>query len=164
MGLPVSVTVPYQDAVVDKKDLLITRTWSFFFRSIQAALDPLGVEQYFTLVNNQSVAADIDGLKFDLAKVGQVTVDYLIQRVTTGGGATELIETGTLYAAYKPTSNDWFLINVPSSAGITLSITSSGQIQYTSTNVTGTASISKLTFRARTLAAKNSQYSSAGVT
>lgn len=163
VAVPSTNTVPYQTPIADGTGL-VQRAWSFFFRGVQTALDPLGVEKYFTLVNNQAVAANIDGLSFDSAKVGQVTVDYLIQRVTTGGGATELIETGTFYAAFKPTSNSWFLINIPSTAGVILSITASGAVQYTSSSITGTASISKLTFRARTLAAKNSQFSTAGIT
>lgn len=161
--VPSTNTVPYQTPIADGSGL-VQRAWSFFFRGVQSAIDPLGVEKYFTLVNNQALAANIDGLAFDFAKVGQVTVDYLIQRVTTGGGAQEKIETGTFYLAYLPTSNLWVLSGGPSSAGITLSPTAAGAVQYTSSNLTGTASISKLTFRARTLAAKNSQYSSAGVT
>jgi hypothetical protein len=158
---PYSFQVPYKNPVAGG-DGLVDRAWAFFFRSVQLALDPLGIEKYYSITNNQITAADIEGLKFDYTKVGQVTVDYLIQRVTTATGATELIETGAFYLAYKPTSGIWALTNGPSTAGVTLSIDPSGQVQYTSTNITGTASISKLTFRARTMAAKNSQYSIAG--
>jgi hypothetical protein len=160
---PFSFEVPYKTPIADQGGL-VQRAWSFFFRNVQSALDPLGVEKYFSLVNNQASAANIEGLKFDYAKVGQVIVDYLIQRVTTSTGATELIETGQFYLVYKPTSATWALTSGPSTAGITLSVTSAGQVQYTSSNITGTASISKITFRARTMAAKNSQYSVAGAT
>lgn len=161
MGAPISTSVPYQTPIADG-DGLIQRVWSFFFRNLQLALDPLGLEKCFTIVNNNSVAADVESLVFDFAKVGQASVDYLIQRVTTGGGAQEKIETGTLYLAYKPTSNTWVLSGGPTTAGVTLTVTSSGQVQYTSSNLTGTAYISKFTFRARTLAAKNSSYSVMG--
>ena len=158
---PRSIQIPNQNQMIGD-DGLISREYHDFFREIQEAVSALGVEKYFTLVNNQSSAADIEGLYFDLRKVGQVTVDYLIQRVTTGGGAQEKIESGTFYLVYKPTTNAWVLSGGPTTAGITLSVTALGQVQYTSTNLTGTASISKLTFKARTLAAKSSQYSEAG--
>jgi hypothetical protein len=159
---PQSLEVPYTTQVVEQGAWTINRVWGEFFRIMQARVSPLGYEQYFTIVNNQAVDADIDGLIFDKAKVGQAAIDYVIQRVTTGGGATELIETGTFYAAYKPTSDDWVLSSVPSTAGVTLAITSAGQVTYTSSSVSGTAWISKITFRARTLAAKNAEYSRAG--
>lgn len=158
---PFSIEVPYRDYVANP-DGLISRTWSTFFRNIQSALSPLGIEKYFELVNNQGVAAEIEGLTFDKARVGQAAVDYLIQRVTTSTGATELVETGTFFVVYKPTSDTWVLSSGPTTAGITLTVTAAGKVKYTSTNITGTASISKFTYRARTLAAKNSQYSTAG--
>jgi hypothetical protein len=161
MSAPFTIEVPRRDKLTDESGL-VSRTWETFFRNVRSVLDPMGLEKYAELTNNQASAADIDGMKFSREYVSQVTVDYLIQRVTTGTGATELIETGTFYVAYKPTSQDWVLSNVPSTAGVTLSITSSGQVQYTTTNITGTASISKMTYRARTLAAKNSQYSLVG--
>lgn len=158
---PSSFDVPYKNPVITN-DGLVDRAWSLFFRGVQQALSPLGTEKAFSLVNNQSSAADIEGLVFDYTKVGQVSVDYLIQRVTTSTGATELIEAGTFYLAYKPTSNAWALSGGPSTAGITLSVTAAGQVRYTSSNITGTASISKITYRARTLSAKNAQYSVTG--
>lgn len=151
---PISLDVPYDSDVVDNKRV-VTRPWSTFFRAIQSALFPLGTESAADIANNQVAAALIEGLSFDLRKVGMGAVDYYIQRVTTGGGAVELIESGTFYASYKPTSANWVLSNVPSTAGVTLSIDAGGAVSYTSSNVTGTALISKITFRARTLAAKN---------
>lgn len=157
----VSVEVPRRDRVSDEGGI-ISRVWENFFRAIQKALDPLGTEKSFELSNNVAVAADVEGLSFDKATVSQAAVDYLIQRVTTGGGAVEQIETGTFFVVFKPTSNSWALSSGPTTAGITLTITATGQIRYTSTNIAGSASISKLTFRSRTLASKNSQYSEMG--
>lgn len=147
---------------ISESNGLVERAWSVFFREIERRLNPYGVEKYASLTNNQLVAADVEGLIFNKAKVSMVAVDYLIQRVTTGVGATELIEGGTFYLVYKPTSANWALTNGPSTAGITLSVTAGGQVQHVSTNVSGTQSISKMTYRPRTLAAKNTQYSEAG--
>ncbi len=142
--------------------------WQSFFQVLFERVYPLGAEKSFEIVNNQAGAADITGLRFDYRGVSQAAVDYLIQRVTTGGGAVELIETGTFRAVYRPTSNSWDLVqdadaDQPDNSGVVLSITSTGQVQYTSTNTTGTAHISKFYYRARTLAGKHSSYSSVGV-
>lgn len=144
------------------QDGFVERAWGVFFSELERRLSPYGVEKYAELSNNQIAAANVDGLVFNKAKVGAAFVDYLIQRVTTGVDATELIEVGTFEVCYRPTSDDWVIYNDPISAGVTLTITATGQIQYTSSIITGTASISKLTYRARTLAAKNSEYSEAG--
>jgi len=149
--------VPYQNQLLDKNGIL-TVAWQQFFRMLYLVVSTLGIETSFPLVNNQVLAADITGLQFDSRKINQVSVEYLIQRVTTGGGATELITAGMFMLAYKPTSETWHVVAIgtpgPSSSGITFSVTASGQVQYTSSNITGTASISKITYRARTLGAR----------
>lgn len=109
---------------------------------------------------------DITDLKFNSKKVSQAIVDFLIQRVTTSTGATELIESGVFAVSYNPTSADWSLTMIgtpgPDDSGVDISIDSNGQVQYRSSSITGTASISRYTWRARTLSAKHSTYSSVG--
>ncbi len=111
---------------------------------------------------------DVTNLKFDKRGVSIAFVDFLIQRVTTSTGATELIEGGCFQVAYSPTSDDWDLTFIgtpgPDDSGVDLSVDGDGQVQYVSSSITGTASISKITWRARTLSAKHSSYSSAGAT
>ena len=142
----------------------LTQPWAWFFRAIQERLSPLGIEKTATIANNQSSLADVTGLVFDLRQTSQAIVEYLIQRITLGGGATELVESGIFIVSYMPTSQNWELHSVssgtPDVSGVTFAITASGQIQYTSSNVTGTTSISKMTYRARTLGGKNQLYSS----
>jgi hypothetical protein len=144
----------------------LTRPWELFFRTVAKSIETLGSEKYFQITNNTAVAADVDGLAFTSSTVSQAVVDFLIQRVTTGGGATELITSGTFHAVYKPSSDSWSVVLMgtpgPSASGVTFSITATGQVQYTSTNITGTESISKLTYRARTLGGKSSLYSEVG--
>lgn len=157
--------VPYREPLVESGGIL-SRTWEWFFRTLSERLYPLGIERSFDIVNNQSSAADITGMKFDKRGVSQAIVEYLIQRVTTSTGAVEEIESGIFICTYNPTALDWNISqvheNVPDDAGITFSITSAGQVQYTSDSVTGTASISKLYWRARTLGGKNALYSEVG--
>lgn len=165
MAAPKTNEVPYRNPLVTAQGI-VSDVWSKFFRNAMDAIDPLGTEKFFPLVNNQGSAADIDGLKFSQESVSQVTVEYLIQRVTTGGGATEKIQSGIFILTYLPTTSSWSLVTIgtpgPDVSGVTLSVTSTGQVQYTSTNFSGTESISKITYRARTLAAKNSLYSLVG--
>lgn len=160
-----SFAVPWRDKVVDQMGMLSYR-WQWFFNSLFERLYPLGVERSFDIANNQAAAADVTGLKFDKRGVSQAIIEFLVQRVTTGAGAVELIESGILIVTYNPTSEDWNLqavsANTPDNSGVDFTITSSGQVQYTSSNETGTASISKLFYRSRTLAGKNTQYSATG--
>lgn len=160
-----SFEVPYRDQVLDSNGVL-ANAWEWFFRAVVERIYPLGDEDSILLVNNQAAVANVTNLKFNSKGVSQAFVDFLIQRVTTGAGAVELIASGMFAAVYKPTSNTWAIQMIgtpgPSTSGITFSITALGQVQYTSTNETGTASISKLCWRARTLGAKNEKYSSVG--
>lgn len=160
-----SIDVPYRDPVTDQSSLLTT-SWSNFFRSLFERIMPLGVERSFQLVNNQSAPADVVGLKVNARAVSQAIVEYLVQRVTTGSGATELIESGSFLLTYNPTTADWnfFAINInnPDDSGVGFSVDPGGQVQYSSSSITGTASISRVLWRMRTLAGKSSQYSSQG--
>lgn len=160
-----ALQIPAQYEIADSNKLL-SRPWLVFFRSILNLLDFLGLERIFEIENNKTTATNIVGLNFDKSSVSQAKVDYLIQRITTGAGAQELVESGTLYLIYKPITDTWqlFKVDIPTmnSSGITFSITSSGQIKYTSTNITGIKLISKIAFRALTIASKDKYYSKVG--
>lgn len=157
-----SNVVPFVDPVVNS-GLTLTRSWEQFFRKIQDLVNYVPDEKSFTLVNNQSGAADIDGLSFDKRYQSQAIVEYLIQRVTT---SSELVESGRVVAVYLPDSETWNVAKVADisvgTIGVTFSITSAGQIQYTTTNQAGTSSISRIVFRVREIKAKSSLYSEMG--
>lgn len=104
------------------------------------------------IANNQSSAANINGLSFDPGVVRGAVIEYTVYRVTTGIGASESVETGTIYLGYRSTANDWFISVVGGGgAGVTFSITSAGQVQYTSTNFSGSSYSGSIKFRARAL-------------
>jgi len=251
MATPVKTfDVPYKDKIQDKSGIVAT-SWSYFFRSIWERLYALGQEKSFVIVNNQVAAADLVGMVFSSKGVTQVVVDFLIQRVTTGASAVELIESGFFILTYRPTLAEWQITliqtDTPDDSGVEFTITpiaftatydhttglwtksglalingqsvtlaaatalptgytvattyyvtsatsstfklsataggsavtaatdngtgtqtvtpthaADGQVQYTSSNITGTASISSIFWRARTLGGKNSQFSSLG--
>jgi len=161
-----SFSPPFKD-VLAGPDGFLASSWERFIRSAYDRLLPLGVENSFPLKNNQSAAADITDLKFSARAVSAAFIDFLIQRTTTGSGAVQLTAAGTIAAVYRPNSAAWVLHAIgtagPSTSGITFSITAAGQVQYTSTNEGGTAQISKICWRDRTLAGKNKLYSSMAV-
>jgi hypothetical protein len=117
-------------------------------------------ETQFTVANNQVAAASVTGLLFAGASVRSFEADVQIYRNTTGGGATELSARCKLIGTYKTVAASWDLTvsNVTGEeivdfgpAGLLFSITSAGQVQYTSSNMTGTAATSKLKFRYSTM-------------
>lgn len=162
----VSFKPPFYDQIADPTSGLITRSWQLYFRLLQNLLNPFGSEISFGLENEQLAPANITGLSVDSTQVSQAIVDYIIQRVTTGTNPVELLESGTFHLVYKPTSQIWVIYPYgtpgPESSGVTLSVTTGGQVQYVSTLVDGTPSISKICFRIKTLSAKNNQYSGLG--
>lgn len=161
-----SLQVPYKDSVVDKLGML-SRVWTVFFRGMHANLSSLGVERYFQIENNVSSALPITGLTFNPETSSQAIIDFLIQRVTKNTGAVELIESGTLRVVYLPNSESWNLAVVktsgPHDSGVDFSITSNGQVEYISSNITGSPFISRMVYRARTLTAKNAKYTSGAI-
>lgn len=113
-------------------------------------------ETSFTIANNQSSAANVTGLLLDSATVGSAFIDYDVYRKTTSSGATELKEVGTYLATYKSVAATWTLTPVGmggEDSGVVLSITSAGQVKYTSTNITGTADTSRMKYKVRTFGA-----------
>jgi hypothetical protein len=160
-----SFAIPRREPIADAQGL-VGRTWEWFFNSVFERLYPLGVERSFTLKNNQTSAADIEGLRFDKRGVSYASVDYLVHRVTS---TSELVQYGTLMAAYYPDSEEWDMVQVshttptkPNNAGITFSITADGQVRYATSDQSGAGVISVMHFRARTLAGKNKLYSALG--
>ena len=100
----------------------------------------------FTIANNTSSVANVTGASFDTTLVRSFILQYSIYRATT---TTEKCETGTLYGSYKSTAATWDLAQTYSGdSGVVFTITSGGQIQYTSTNFGGASYSGKLKFYA----------------
>lgn len=135
----------------------IVQSWYNILRTAGISLENyLGAaflqETTFSIANNTG-PSNVTGLVFSGASVRSAFIDYYIYRNTTGGGATERSEAGTLVCTYKTVAASWEIAQQQvGDAGVALTITSSGQIQYTSDNQTGTPATSKMVFRARTFA------------
>lgn len=154
--------VPYKDEVIgdDKK---LSSVWSSFFRTIQDIIFYIKSETYFDLINDQAVPINVTPLVFDKRFTAYVVIDYVIQRMSSGG---DLVQGGILLATYRPFTDSWSLVEYgtpgPSNAGVTFTITSLGQVQYTTTDLVGAVSLSRIIFRARPFQGKSSVYSVVG--
>lgn len=110
-------------------------------------------EKEQAIVNNQASPANVNLLVFNSTLVRVATINFYIYRQTTGGGAVELMEVGKMVAKYL--AGGWELSSPESigdDAGLLFTITVGGQVQYTSSNITGTPAISKMRFNATTMA------------
>lgn len=113
-------------------------------------------ETTFTLINNTSSPSNVTGLFFGPA-VQTAEIDVQFYRHV---GSTEYVARGQYLVTNKPIAATWDITCLgidgdidPVSgepAGITLSI-SSGQVQYTSTNISGASFKSSMHFIARTM-------------
>lgn len=111
------------------------------------------------IVNNQTTWADITGLIFDTSGlyfdpllVRAAFITYSIYRQTTGVGAVELVEAGSMIAVYKTAAATWDLTReAQGDAGVEIQILPTGQLQYKSSNIGGTPNVSAIKFKASTI-------------
>jgi hypothetical protein len=100
------------------------------------------------IVNNQVAAADVTGLLLDSDSYKSVKVFYEVFRKT---GSSERICNGFFTCLYKSGTNAWELeagsFEGSPAHGVTFSITTAGQVQYTSDNMAGTNYESRLLLR-----------------
>lgn len=149
---------PLSTKPVDENGLLV-RAWQDFMSLVSGLLSYFSDELVIELTNNQTTAVLLSEVKFDKGLVSAGHIDYYIQRITN---SDEKIEAGTTLVGYRPKTDTWTLANSPTSAGVTLSINSNGQILYTTTNQTGTKVLSRIALRIRYIRAKSSLYSKMG--
>jgi len=101
----------------------------------------------FTVANNQASVADITGLSFDSTVVRSAIISYSLYRSTA---SSELSECGQIYVTYLSTAATWTIAqNFTGLSGVVFSITNAGQVQYTSSNLSGASYVGKLKFTAK---------------
>lgn len=108
------------------------------------------LETAFIIGNNVASFTNITPMIFNTSTVRAVEVDFSIYRTSS---TEELVESGTMTLTYKNTANEWGVSMTSSGddAGVTFNVTNAGQVQYTSTNVSGTSYSGVLRFRAKTI-------------
>lgn len=100
-----------------------------------------------TINNNISTPTNIPGFSFSTAEVIAIDCRYFIKRITTSPAAT-VTETGYIEGYFDGTS--WGIsIRSTGDAGVDLSITPAGQIQYVSSNLTGATHVGQIIFEAK---------------
>lgn len=93
---------------------------------------------------------DVAGLNFSISVTREATVQYTITRSTTT--PSSMVESGFLYLTYDPVGTIWYLGQTKTeNAQVVFSITSTGQVQYTSSSMGGPGYTGKITFKADTL-------------
>lgn len=102
------------------------------------------------LDNNQAVPENLGNLTFNTGQVLGVQIDFFIRRTyNPGAGQLTITENGIILANYD--GSDWKLsVESVGDTGIDFVITSSGVVQYTSTNLSGHIS-SIIRFKAKTI-------------
>lgn len=105
------------------------------------------VEQKTTLYNNQSTSIPIAGLSFDDSLIRSVHIEYSIIR---DHGTTELACVGTMRALNKSSGWQLDIDYFGDDCEVDLTINGLGQIQYQTSNLSGSITKSEITYRART--------------
>jgi hypothetical protein len=111
------------------------------------------LETAFNVANNQLVASPVTGLVLNAASVRAAEISYSIYRQTS---TNSLVESGKINVAYNnasPNPNKWEINqgNIVGDAGVIFTIDNAGQIQYTSTNVSGSLYTGTMKFRLKSL-------------
>ena len=125
---------------------------SAHLKGINTALASVGVgpagdigETSFSAANNQSAAANVTGFSFSNSVVRSFSAHVSVFRDAT----SDLYESINILGVQKGSDWDISISRVGDDSGIEFTITTSGQIQYTSTNLAGHVA-STIKFRAET--------------
>lgn len=104
-----------------------------------------------TISNNVAAPQSLSSLLFNGASIRSVTINYSVYRSTD---TNEVAENGTLRLIYKTTANTWLINQVYNgeASGVVFTVTSAGQIQYTSDLITGTSYVGVLKYSYTTTA------------
>ena len=102
-----------------------------------------------TIGNNQTSPTNVIGMVFDPTVVRGAVCEISVYRVTD---EEEKAQTSTIYLTYLTEATTWDIVVAGGSdAGITFSITSIGQVQYTTDEMAGNDYSGVIKFRARSL-------------
>lgn len=114
-------------------------------------------EKTIDIANNQVAAADVTGLIIDKLLWRSAVIDLDMYRRDTATPGSELRWVGIFRAIYSIENDTWEIQGLQGGsdsvsgkpAGVTLSITAAGQVQYTSHSLAGSNYVGELTYSAR---------------
>lgn len=109
------------------------------------------LETSFNIANNQSSAADVTGLVFNTGSARSAVIEYSVYRISDSNPSGNT-ETGEIRVVYD-NSAGWLISvgNIVGNSGIVFSITTGGQIQYTSTDIGSVGYSGIIKFTAKSL-------------
>jgi len=111
-------------------------SYTQLFEAIKTLIGVGGAKTDFTIVDNQTSAADVTGLSFDSSNETGAKVFYRLKRRDDTQNSYEI---GTLWLVYDADDTTWRL-SMDSrfdDAGVSFSVTTAGQVQYTSSSYGG---------------------------
>lgn len=121
--------------------------------ALQAAIGEFDVPpQVYTLTNNVNSNLNIPNLSFSSQEVRSATIEFAVFRKTN---SLKTFAKGRLNIFYDDVAADWAIQREDDVGNITnevtFSITSSGQIQITTTNLAGSSYTGKISYSAKAL-------------
>lgn len=97
------------------------------------------------IINNVTVPTPILGFTFDTSEVIAINGEYIVKRRTD---SQNLVQNGVIQGNFN--GQNWNITHESTSdAGITFDITASGQIVYTTTDVSGSNYVGEIIFKAK---------------
>ena len=104
----------------------------------------------FTIANNQASPANVTGLSFSSASHRGAIVEYDITR-KTATASSEVRAIGSLILVYRTETSSWSMEEQSNhdDVGVTFTVTAGGQVQYTSTNISGSSYVGTMNFFSR---------------
>lgn len=107
--------------------------------------------QVYTMVANLNTNVSLPNLSFPTAQVRAAFINYSVFR-TTDAPATAY-EAGVLTVVFNSTTSTWEIIRGPYAGDgqITFSITNGGQVQFSTTALSGSNHVGMISYTAKTL-------------
>lgn len=152
ISIPSSGASPNWSPAIIEAFQALTDAVNVFTGSFDVAPQTKNIDIY-----NSSSNIDIDNLIFPPTDVRAVTIFYTVHRITeesapAAGDNREVAETGTLQCVYnnsRPSTQKWEMIRTGAGeAEIDFSITDLGQVQFTTTALTGINHTGIIAYRA----------------
>jgi hypothetical protein len=118
--------------------------------ALQTVQQPNDIATTIAAINNNvSVASPINGFSFDPSEVLSFTATYYLERSTVTP-ATNVVENGTITGNFDGTT--WSIAyERVGFTGVNFTMTAGGQVNYTSTNVTGSSYAGRIIFTAKVI-------------
>jgi len=129
--------------IEDQGIALVKGTQNQLLAAVKSLIGFGGTELQQVINNTQASPLDITGLLFSSATLKGAQFDYEIHRQTDSG---HVVESGTGFLTFRTPTNTWDFSQQTQfdDSGVTLSVTSGGQVQYVSDTLAGTTYVGRI--------------------